>query len=81
LAAERTSISQRCSLARHSGRLQRRLDLPDATVLVLQGVAFIVSIAGVSGNGQRELVEALIGQRPPSPGPSGWAASRIEPAG
>ena len=28
----------------------------------------IVGIAGVSGNGQRELVEALIGQRPPAAG-------------
>jgi len=28
----------------------------------------IVGVAGVSGNGQRELVEALIGQRPPATG-------------
>ena len=28
----------------------------------------IVGIAGVSGNGQRELVEALVGQRPPAAG-------------
>ena len=28
----------------------------------------IVGIAGVSGNGQRELVEALVGQRPPRAG-------------
>jgi len=41
---------------------------------VVHGVGFdvrpgeIVGIAGVSGNGQRELVEALIGQRPPVAG-------------
>jgi general nucleoside transport system ATP-binding protein len=43
----------------------------------------IVGVAGVSGNGQRELVEALIGQRPPVSGEvlvsgNAWHATRDE---
>ena len=32
-------------IAASGGMLQRRLDLPDATVLVLQGIAFMVILA------------------------------------
>ena len=46
----------------------------DAGRLAVDGLSLtvrageIVGVAGVSGNGQRELVEALIGQRPPAGG-------------
>ena len=46
----------------------------DAGLTAVDGVSLavrpgeIVGIAGVSGNGQRELVEALVGQRPPVSG-------------
>lgn len=37
------------------GMLQRRLDMPDATVLVLQGIAFVVIIASETLNGRLRL--------------------------
>ncbi len=50
-------------LAASGGMLQRRLDLPDATVLVLQGLAFMVILAS----------EALYGRLTPAPAPPGRA--------
>ena len=41
---------------------------PSTTLTLAVRPGEIVGIAGVSGNGQRELVEALIGQRPPVAG-------------
>ena len=41
----------------------------------------IVGIAGVSGNGQKDLVEVLGGQRPADPDRSRWTARRTMPAG
>lgn len=40
------------------GMLQRRLDMPDATVLVLQGIAFVVIIASETLNGRLRLLRA-----------------------
>jgi ABC-type uncharacterized transport system ATPase subunit len=51
-------------------RVQSLRTMGDRGKLALDGVSFtvqageILGVAGVSGNGQRELVEALVGQRP-----------------
>jgi general nucleoside transport system permease protein len=39
------------------GMLQRRLDMPDATVLVLQGIIFVVIIASETLNGRLRLIK------------------------
>jgi len=72
-----TMIGEAAASAAHSEKNQTvALQVEDLTVLgdrgtlALHGVSLLVrageilGIAGVSGNGQRELVEALVGQRP-----------------
>lgn len=41
------------------GMLQRRLDMPDATVLVLQGIIFVVIIASETLNGRLQLFKSM----------------------
>lgn len=42
------------------GMLQRRLDMPDASVLVLQGIIFVVIIASETLNGRLHLFKAVM---------------------
>jgi simple sugar transport system ATP-binding protein len=68
-AAPRTSAPQAPAQGEAVLRVERLVVQDDAGLNAVRGVSFdlrpgeIVGIAGVSGNGQRELVEALIGQR------------------
>ena len=41
------------------GMLQRRLDMPDASVLVLQGIIFVVIIASETLNGRLQLLKTV----------------------
>jgi simple sugar transport system permease protein len=45
-------------IAASGGLLQRRLDLPDATVLVLQGIAFMVILAAETLYGRYRVFQA-----------------------
>ena len=61
-AAEARLVVERLSVADDAGRRVVR----DASLSVRAGE--VLGIAGVSGNGQRELVETLLGQREPAAG-------------
>lgn len=76
-------------------RLENLSALGDKGILAVRDVSFeirageILGIAGVSGNGQRELAEAITGLRPPTQGRvlvdgvdvSGWKPDRLVPHG
>lgn len=53
------------------GMLQRRLDMPDATVLVLQGIAFVVIIASETLIGRVRLRNATTDAPSPTTAPAG----------
>jgi ABC-type uncharacterized transport system permease subunit len=56
-------------IAASNGLLQRRLDLPDASVLVLQGILFVMILASESYYGKFRIFKAKGSSPAPAPPP------------
>ena len=67
-------------IAESNGSLQRRLDLPDATALVLQGILFVMILASESYYGRFRIFNHGSARTPASPPPAPPQATPSDPA-